>query len=1254
MNQHPLNHLRCAGKTGLVLAAALGASHLATAQSIWNGTNSVSTSTNWSDATNWLPNGAPGAATNVTFIDRGAAGGAGTINNVVDANLTILQLTYRQTNGVHNTLIPPGVTLTISNPAAGTNIWAGTETDAGATEAQLNTISGAGGTLSVVSGPTNGTLLVRQMSATAGTHLATLDLSGLDTFNMSAARILVGVQTVVSAPLNRPQGALILAKTNIINLVGVNPVIDVGNSGNSPGVNSLLELGQTNSIQADSVEVGDEKATGSLFFNPSLTNGANPFLFLRGHSATRVSTLSIGDNSTAPTTGSASTGTMNLNGGTVDMMVDTLGVGKGQPTAAATGPATGTLTIAAGTLNANTVQLGFETSAAVSAATGTLNLLGGTLTVNTSLILARSLGGTGVPVGTLNVKNATVNGAASIVAGGGTSTINLTASTLAVGGAIGAPGAGLTSFNATNSTINLAVALNSTNIVVNTLNLGGGNSTVNISSMPSIASYATLFPLVVYGSAPGESALVLGTLPGTFTGYLSNDTVNLTYWLVITNGPPPSKSVIWNGNHNGNWDTGTQNWLTGGNPSSYSQGDFVTFDDTLTGTTNVVLTTTLTPGSLSVSNSTKNYIFGGSGKISGNVSLIKSGTGTLVLDNSNTNDFSGPLAVTAGTVQMGNNDGNGNLATSITVNNNSALVFSQAPAVTFANAVNGAGSVTQAGTNTLTLSGNSSYAGGLNANIGVVRLAGTGQGSGTVNVNPGGIVVAGASTTNAISLAGGTLGAGANVTHSGDVTAQASTTTTVITADPQNPGILLGNDTVLTGTLHSSGNINVITGTNTPNPDAGNGFRLRGTLTSDFSGTITLGHSVKGELQTAQATVFSPGGSGTFVLTAGTYAADGTTNGTYCELNLRNNSTANTIFGNNVVVSGTGLAVVNPLGTAPSNSLVNMGNLTIGGGQELGVHLNNGNAHYVVFNSVTLTGGNAMFAPKVPGLGTNGVGSDLALANISESTPGSGIIMNGSRTLTIFGNNTYSGNTVINSGTVALSGSTTLGTSPVISMAAGSTLDVSANGGTFALNGSQALTGAGTLNGNLQINPGTSFLPSVTNGVFLVTNGTATLQGTTVMSINRSGSGQTNSILDASSISFDGTLTISNLGPAVVTGDTYQLFIANSYSGVFAATNLPALPVGYSWDTSSLGSGTLKVLGPPPAPAFTSVVHSGNSLIMSGTGSSPSGNYAVLDTTNLAGTWTPIATNAFVSGTFSFTNTISPSIPQQFFRIQGL
>src|ERR1039457_4292279 len=103
-----------------IVAAVISSALPAGAQSVWNAVPGVSANTNWSTAANWTPSGVPGASSNAVFDFRTTVA-PGTIDNVVDVSTTIQQLSYRQTNGVHNTFILPGVTLTISNSVATTN-----------------------------------------------------------------------------------------------------------------------------------------------------------------------------------------------------------------------------------------------------------------------------------------------------------------------------------------------------------------------------------------------------------------------------------------------------------------------------------------------------------------------------------------------------------------------------------------------------------------------------------------------------------------------------------------------------------------------------------------------------------------------------------------------------------------------------------------------------------------------------------------------------------------------------------------------------------------------------------------------------------------------------------------------------------------------------------------------------------------------------------------------------------------------------
>src|SRR5262249_18771097 len=126
------------------------------------------------------------------------AAGAGAVNNVVPSSQSILSLSYSVTNiGVnfHNTLINPGVTLTISS-GAGNALFAGSGTDVGGNQVIVtNSIFGAGGTLDLES--TSANINVRQGTGNstvglAGTnHCATLDMSGLDTFIANAGRLLI-------------------------------------------------------------------------------------------------------------------------------------------------------------------------------------------------------------------------------------------------------------------------------------------------------------------------------------------------------------------------------------------------------------------------------------------------------------------------------------------------------------------------------------------------------------------------------------------------------------------------------------------------------------------------------------------------------------------------------------------------------------------------------------------------------------------------------------------------------------------------------------------------------------------------------------------------------------------------------------------------------------------------------------------------------------------------------------------------------
>lgn len=717
----------------------------------FDATNSINS--NWSDNANWS-GGTPSSANNILFNDLGAAVAVSNIDNIVDANTTVLALKYGNTNNFHTTLINPGMTLTVTNTAAGNLLFVGTGTDAGSTRIVDDTVTGIGGHLAVSSTNVGSVVVIQQGASAPGSHNATLDLSGLDTFNLTAGRLLVGgAPGNAINPSNYCSGTLILAKTNLIQLVGTTtPTLNVADAVNN-GANNLMQLGLTNGLLIDTITIAHTKGTATLQFNPNFSAN-NPSLYLRGHSATRVSAISIGDMSGTSGSSSTSTGTVDLSLGTVDAQVSTCYVGRGQ-TAAGTGSATGTLTLGAGVFNVNTLDLGdLLINTATGPATGTVNVnAGGTLVVNTNLALGYNPGASSTAKGTLNITSGTVYANAITNLGGNfNATINMTGGTLVISNTAGTPSAPITTVNLTSATLQVAAAKTVANVSLSSLNLADNSSVINVSSIPVLFGYPTQLPLISYVSSVGGSTLNLGTLPGTFQGYISNDLAS-TIWVVITNGPSTAKADEWGGGVNSLWNTTTLNWTNAGVAVPYSENDSVTFDDLgKTGAVNLV--TNHAPLGFIVTNNVLNYNFTGVGSITGVVGLNKQGTATLTLAETGGDSFSGGVVVGGGkvilddancaisggvgitntaTLQIGNNDTNGTLPAGV-LDDEGTLAFSRTDNILLATTIPGGGGLTQNGNGTLTLNSPVSYTGNTIISRGTLALTNTVSLSNSVSI----------------------------------------------------------------------------------------------------------------------------------------------------------------------------------------------------------------------------------------------------------------------------------------------------------------------------------------------------------------------------------------------------------------------------------------------------------------------------------------------------------------------------------------
>lgn len=767
----------------LPAALLLTAGRAVTAQTVvWSGVDAINNiNTNWSDANNWS-GGVPATQTSVCFYNGGASGTPGVVNNVVGSRATILSLKYGNTNGFHTTQINAGASLTVSNTGAAKLVFAGTDTDSGAGQNLYATVAGAGALVAVDTNASSA-FVVQQGSSSSGNHAATLDLSGLASFSLTAGRLQVASFGLGSTgQSNWLSGTLYLAQTNLIRLNGGAPAMDVGDAGANPGNPSCLFLGQTNAIFADTLTVAHSKTTATLAFNPALA-GSNPVLQLGGNTNAQMTTLAIGDDSAQSTSSYSFPGMMDLSGGRVYAAVNTCYVGLGQAGNGA-GSATGTLKLGAGVFNVNTLFAGYVNSSAATANVyGTVTVTNGTLVVNNSLVLGYNPGATATAFGTLNIVQGTV--LANRILAGGTSIITINGGLLVVSNGVGLLAATLSSLTVSGgATLQFQAANNQTNVVVGTL-AGDNSGVINIGALPVVLAYPSAYPLVYASAGTASPQFSLGTLPGGYLGYLSNAHAHLIE-LVITNGPTLPKTDVWAGGVNNNWDTNTLNWTNGGVAAVYREGDLVVFNDAApTGLVNLAGKAPHTPYSWSVTNNGLNYVFAGTNSVGGTAGLIKSGAGSLTLAESNdtfsggitvnggilildaaANAISGGLSIASGaTVQVGNNDGQGGLPAGV-IANNGTLVFNQNTVSMVSAAVGGSGALTQNGSGVLVLGGSNSYTGNTMVLRGTLALTNGGAiaSSASVTVSQGTLEVAGAAggtTLGNLNLTNGVLTVGA-------------------------------------------------------------------------------------------------------------------------------------------------------------------------------------------------------------------------------------------------------------------------------------------------------------------------------------------------------------------------------------------------------------------------------------------------------------------------------------------------------------
>ena len=309
------------------------------------------------------------------------------------------------------------------------------------------------------------------------------------------------------------------------------------------------------------------------------------------------------------------------------------------------------------------------------------------------------------------------------------------------------------------------------------------------------------------------------------------------------------------------------------------------------------------------------------------------------------------------------------------------------------------------------------------------------------------------------------------------------------------------------------------------------------------------------------------------------------------------------------------------------------------------------------------------------GSGNNGATTHFIGAN-GLSTTFDGIIQNGSGggssstamtkvgagTLTLSGANPYTGATAINNGVLALTGSGSIASSSSINVVAGAALDVSGLATpTLVVGGSQTLQGRGTILGGVDSTTGLRIAPGggVGGGLGTLTATNAiTLGGTTWMKLNRASTPNADKLVSSlSTITYGGTLLVTNIGAALQVGDTFDLFDgAGLGAATFATLQLPNY---ITWNTSNLGvNGTLSVTGFLPGPTISSIANDGVNVTIAAGGGAANGPYTLLSSTNVAlpiSSWTTVTTGTF-DGTGALnpplTVPVDPAAKQQFYLLQ--
>ena len=288
---------------------------------------------------------------------------------------------------------------------------------------------------------------------------------------------------------------------------------------------------------------------------------------------------------------------------------------------------------------------------------------------------------------------------------------------------------------------------------------------------------------------------------------------------------------------------------------------------TLPGTTIGSLAGSGTVNLTDISNAqTKSLTIGGnnqsttfSGQIVGGGSIVKAGSGTLVLTGDNT--YSGGTTINTGTLQIGNGGTTGSVPGNIV--NNAALAFNRSDDVTYGGVISGTGSLTQASAGQLTLTGTNTFTGGTTVSAG--RLVVNGSLASGVLVNNG-ATLGGTGTIGGNVTVGGAISPGnsiGTINIAGNYTQNQGSTYQVEVGGQSDLINITGNATINGGTVAVQGVAGARQATYTIVTATGGVAGTYSGLTSNFAFvTPSLSYNAQNVFLTLQTSFAGGGQSG--------------------------------------------------------------------------------------------------------------------------------------------------------------------------------------------------------------------------------------------------------------------------------------------------------------------------------------------------------------------------------------------------------